>query len=354
MRLLVADGTKVIASVKANAYGHGIVAVGRELVDAGTDVLATASFADAVALREAGIRAPILLFGGVLPEAAPHVLDHELTPTIHNLRGARAFADAAVRPCGVYVKVDSGLGRLGVPLDSALEFIETVNSLGRLQVEGVYTHLPFADRDGLEWAQRGLARFDSLLRSLTEAGVTFAVTQARSSPGILVGLEDTCNAVCPGHLLYGVPHPAADLVQEWPFEPVLRRISTHLIHITEHDGAAAGPGSAYRLSSSSRTGVVPLGRFHGNRAAREGTAAMLIRGRRVPVVGISLEHATLDLGEAGDVDVGEPVVMLGSNGPETISLSDLASWQGASVLDVLMTLDRRGRYVYTRSPDRET
>jgi alanine racemase len=340
----------VIASVKANAYGHGIVAVASELVDAGADALATASFADAVVMREVGIHLPVLLFGGVLPEAAPHLLRNDLTATVYDLRSARALSDAADRRCGVYVKVDSGLGRLGVPIGDALDFIRTVNSLPRMKVDGVYTHLPFLDNDGLEWARARLQEFDGLLKRLEQENVRVAVTQARSSPGILLGLSDACSAVAPGHLLYGLRHPAAGLIGRWPFEPVLHAIRTSLIHITAHrKEASIGVGGSYRLSAGARTGVVPFGRFHGNRPAREGQAVMLVGGRRVPVIGISLEHATLDLSEARDAGVGDEVVVLGSDGTEAITLEEIAGWQDVGLLDVLMTLDRRGHYEYVRT-----
>src|SRR5262245_47347631 len=167
----VGPAVKVIPSIKANAYGHGVVAVARALSAQGVDALACGSFEDAVAVRAAGVATKILLFVGYLPEAVPRLLERGFVPTVANLETARAVAAAARRPPAVCAKVDSGLGRLGVRLREAVEFVSQVAALPRIAVEGIYTHLPFGDPAGLDWARAGVGEFRGVLRALGQAGI---------------------------------------------------------------------------------------------------------------------------------------------------------------------------------------
>jgi alanine racemase len=338
----------VIASIKANAYGHGAVPVARVLAREGAFALATASLDDALAVRAAGIDMPVVALGGWPPETAGTLLANGLVPTVHDRRSALAVSAAAARPTAVWVKVDAGLGRLGVPLEDAEAFVHEVAALPSLLVEGLYTHLPFVDAAGREWARESLGAFAALTARLRATGLALPVVQALSSAGIAAGLDDGgCTAVCPGHLLYGVPPAAADVVDASAFRPVLRAVRTRLAQVTLHPYARrAGLGGARSLAAGAVTGVVPFGRYQGHRPARDAVAVMLVRGRRVPVTGVSLEHSTLDLTGLADAAAGEDVVVLGEQAGERLALADLAAWQGVTAGDVLMSLDRRLETVY--------
>ena len=342
---------KFIAALKANAYGHGAAAVARALADDGdTFALATGSFEDALAIRETGVELPILMFGGALPEAARTLLAHDLIPTVYDLAGARAVAAAAAETAAggsaaVYVKVDAGLGRLGVPLPDALDFLRTLRDLPGLRVEGVYTHLSFFDEAEREWARGRLRAFDEFLRDLDAAGIDVPVSQALASSCLVAGLTSRANAVCPGHLLYGVPSVAPSVADASAFRPVLRAIRSRLIHAGP---PKAGMRGAAERDTPRRIGVIPLGLADGYRAPLSGRpACALVDGTRVPIRGVSLEHVTLDLSERPAARVGDEVVLLGESGSESITLADLAEWQGTRQHHVLMALDGRlpARYV---------
>lgn len=338
---------RVVASVKANAYGHGVVPVARALAGEGVFAVATGSFADALAIRKAAVPVRVLLFGGGLPQAALECLRHDLVPTVSSMEAAEAVSAAADTPAPVYVKVDAGLGRLGVPVEEATAFVRAVSALPGVVVEGLYTHLPFVDVAGRDWAESRLPAFRAVVDGLARAGLPIPVTQALASAGVVCGLDGGANAVCPGHVLYGIPPAAPDLGDFSAFRPVLRAIKTRLVHVSRHpDERAAGIGGSQRLPAGSRSGVVPCGRYDGYRAARSGDAVMLVGGRRVRVRGLSLEHATLDLTGSDGARVGDEVVVLGRDGGEEITLADLAAWQEASPVDVLMNFDRRLPYRY--------
>jgi len=338
----VGPATKVIPSIKANAYGHGVVAVARALSAQGAYALACGAFEDAVAVRRAGITTKILLFVSYLPDSVPRLLEHGFLPTVANLETARAVAAAVRRPAAIYVKIDSGLGRLGVPMWNAVEFVKQVAALPRIVVEGIYTHLPFGDPAGLEWAKSQLREFRALLRALEHAGIVVSVTQAISSAGVLAMLDHGCTAVCPGHLLYGLSPVSPVVADCHPFPPVLRAIRTRLIHVTRNPTARAiGLGGRYPVPGGAVTGVVSIGSRDGYRSARTGKATMLLSGYRVPVLGVSLEHTTLDLSAIPDPTIGDEVVVVGGQGGDRITLSELAEWQQVHPLEVLTAFSGR-------------
>jgi alanine racemase len=334
---------KIIAALKANAYGHGIVAAAKTLAPLGAFALSTGSFRDAVAVREAGIATPILMFGGNSPSGIKAYLDYDLIPTVYNMETAKAVSEAARKPAPIYIKVDAGMGRLGVELQRAEAFIRDIASLPRITIEGVYTHLSFKDAAGKEWSHQGIERFNAMIARLRGGGMDIPVTQAVASSNLMVGHMDGCNAICPGHLLYGLPSVESDLANIAPFQPVLRAVKAQLIHIGAFpDDVALKDGGYHVRRQSPRTGVVPLGLYDGYRKPQDGApAAVLLKGRRLPVLGVSLEHLTFDLLDLEDVSIGDNVVIVGEDGNDRITLAELASWQGNGLLDVLMNFDGR-------------
>jgi alanine racemase len=342
VRGLIKPGNHIIASVKANAYGHGIVPVARRLAEIGVEVLATGSFADAMAMRGAGITAPILMMGGALPSAMRELMRHDLIPTIHSQELADAVAAAAQRRSPVYVKVDCGLGRLGVPLRNAHRFVLDLASRPRIEIAGLYTHLPFADAEGLSFARARIERFQALVDGLARAGLAIPITQARASAALLARIEDDCSAVSPGALIYGLS-PVERSIASAMLRPVLTRIATRLIQVSPW-AADRSPefASQYAVRVQSTTGVVPFGRVDGNRAPLPGQDAhMLIGNVKARVLGVSLEHAVIDLSDVPYPAVGQQVVVLGATDGGRIALEDLARWQGVGVNDVLMSLNAR-------------
>jgi alanine racemase len=339
----LAGQRRLIASVKANAYGHGAVPVGRELARLGVETLWTGSIDEARAMRAAGIGARLLLFGGYLPADIPELLQHELTPTIYDRAGAEAVSAAASGPTAIYVKVDSGLGRLGAPLPDAEDLIRAIAALPNLVIEGIYTHLPFGSVAGRDWAREKYAAFAALLARLAARDIKPAVTQVWASSGLLAGLPDVCNAVCVGHLLYGLSPIAADVAPADALRPVLTAIKTRLIHVAHHAaGEDSAIGARYGMKNARVIGVVPLGLGDGMRSAAPGrTMSLLVRGRRAPVIGVSLEHTTLDLTGIDSPQVGDEAIVIGASDGLANSTKTLADWFGCSELEAVMTFSKR-------------
>jgi len=332
-------GTKLLCSVKANAYGHGVLAVVRSLEALGVDWVATASVGDSLALRGAGLRCRILLFGGQPPEAVPLLAERDLTVTVANAQTAHALAASRLRRPSVFLKVDAGLGRLGVPLEETEALLRDTLLPAGVAVDGIYTHLPFADANGERWARAGLDRFQALVDRLRHSGIEIPLVQALSSPGLSAGLPLVGNAVCPGRLLYGLV-PAAGGARSWGLDPALRSMTTQIVHLRRYTtDTRVAAGGRHSVRAGGATAVIPLGRSGGYLVDPALGPAVVHRGRRVPVISVSLEHATVDIGPF-PVAIGDEVAVLGGPGPH-VSLAELAEWSRLEPLEILVAFGRR-------------
>ena len=202
---------KLLVPVKANAYGHGAAVVGRHLESLGVEGLATANVDDAVAIRRAGAELPILIYGAHLPAGTEYLVRHNLTPTVYsteNLAAISGSAAAGGRTINVHLKVDAGMGRLGVRLDSAVAFARTIADTPGVHLEGIYTHIPFSDDVGAAWSLRRLAAFTDVVRAIeTERGAPVEFTQAAASSVLSQHFDSmVLNTIAPGHLTFGL-HP---------------------------------------------------------------------------------------------------------------------------------------------------
>ena len=273
----MAGARKVIAVVKGDAYGHGAAAVARTAEAEGADYIAAGNLDEAIAIRGAGITAPILVLGSLTVDAAAEVVRHTLIASVDDTRAADALAGAAHAPQPVWIKVDCGFGRYGVALPQALAFIRAVADKPQLRLDGIYTHLPFSDEPGRAWAARQTAAFRALVAALERAAMRFPVVQATASPGLLCGFDDD-TAVAAGHLLYGLDplRPDSGINAHFSgFRPALHRIVTILVHRTQRlEGETA---AGYLRHCRGPLGIVPVGLTHGYRPA-VGAAFMIVRG----------------------------------------------------------------------------
>jgi len=336
-----------IAAIKGNAYGLGAVTVARILQSMGVHSLATGSVDEARVIRNAGVNLPILLFASTLPNDIPELVSEGFIPTITSLDSARALAAAVTGEAPIYIKVDVGLGRLGIPIANAVKVICAIHELPHLQLQGLYTHVSFKDDVGRSWAAGRLAEFDRLVADLHARGIDFAVTQARASSAVLSGLEDRCNAVCIGHALFGLYPFPIELACTQELLPVIVQLSTNLIQVTRHgQGADLAIANEFGLDRDRIIGVLPVGLAHGiSRPTPGKTAQVLVRGRSVPVLAVSLEHTTVDLTRCPDAEVTDAVVLVGQSEDASIELEEYAGWRNESSLESLMHLSGHAQVV---------
>jgi alanine racemase len=325
---------KLLVPVKANAYGHGAAVVGRHLESLGVDGLATANVDDAVAIRQAGATMRILLYGAPLPAGNRYLLEHDLTPTVYSIDSARAISAIAVesgRTVNVHIKVDAGMGRLGVRLDEAVAFAREVICTPSVRLEGIYTHIPFSDAAGEAWSRRRLGAFTDVVRTIErEHQIEIEFVQAAASSVFAQGLPDSLNTISPGHMTFGLQPIAGARAEDAGYRKALSALRAALIHIGHRkegdDLAGTGPDG---LAADATVGVILFGMDNGYREGPVGTAYMLCHGRRCKVLSVSAEYTVIDLAHVPSPEVGDLVTVIGSDGDEEIAVETVAQHVGA-------------------------
>jgi alanine racemase len=325
---------RILAAIKANAYGHGVEAVALHLQSAGVEGLATANLADALVARRAGVSIPILMYGSALPGGLEVLVEHDLTPSIWTFDALKAVSRLAAeskRTLAVHVKVDAGLGRIGVRLDEAAAFVRELVATPGVLLEGIYTHLPFDGPAGAEWSSRRLAEFTALIRGVErEHGIAIEFTQAAASSILGEAFPDTLTTIAPGHLMFGLSPLARHAAEELGFRKALAALRGRLIHVGRRrrgdDVWGAGPGG---LAAGSTVGVVLIGMDNGYRASADSGAFMLCRGRRCPVLGVSAEYTVIDVSAVPAAAVGDTVTIIGEDDGDAITVESLAQHLGA-------------------------
>jgi alanine racemase len=344
VRQLVGPGRKIFAVVKADGYGHGAAELGAVFVANGADALAVADLGEGIRLRRRGIVTPILVYPNSLPEAAPDVIAHALIPTLVDLDGARAYAEAATGPCNVFVKVDVGLERLGVPAEQAVKTVTAMLELPRLRLAGLCAHPHVPDGADPAYAEWQLGRFTAVVDELQARGVPVPTRLLAASPFVLRFPQTYLNAVDPGRMLYGITFPGE--TSPVPLRPTLRALTTRVIALKEltprERFAELAP---FPLTAPMRLGVIPIGSADGVAWLHAGR--VLVRGRIAPIVaGPSLEHTRIDLTEVPDARVGDEVVIIGRQGDAEITAAEVARRHGLGLHHVATTVGPRVARVY--------
>ena len=344
VRQLVGPGRKIFAVVKADGYGHGAAELGAVFVANGADALAVADLGEGIRLRRRGIVTPVLVYPNSLPEAAPDAVAHALIPTLVDLDGARAYAEAATGPCDVFVKVDVGLERLGVPAEQAVKTVTAMLELPRLRLAGLCAHPHAPDGADPAYAEWQLGRFTAVVDELEARGVPVPTRLLAASPFVLRFPQTYLNAVDPGRMLYGITFPGE--TSPVPLRRTLRALTTRVIALKEltprERFAELAP---FPLTAPMRLGVIPIGSADGVAWLHAGR--VLVRGRVAPIVaGPSLEHTRIDLTEVPDARVGDEVVIIGRQGDAEITAAEVARRHGLGLHHVATTVGPRVTRVY--------
>lgn len=344
---LVGDRARIIAVVKANAYGHGAVEVGRALEQAGAAMLACADIEEGVVLREAGIRIPILVFGALSVSDLEGLFSHDLTPTISTPSAARALESAAVRhgrPIACHLKIDTGMNRLGFRHDNLARTIPDVAKSRHLRIDAVYTHFATADNPESPLFAEQRERFETAAATLASLGIDTPVRHAANSAAMLRDQRVWYDFVRPGLLLYGIIPPP--LAATLPLGPAL---SLHS-RIVAVKGLRAGEGAGYGMKTtmdrSATIAVVPAGYADGLDLRLAGRGHMLVRGRRMPIVGsVCMDMTTIDV-TGTDVEPGDEVVIVGQQGGESIGVREIAAAIGTIPYELLCRVGARIQRLY--------
>jgi len=347
----IPDPPRIIAVVKANAYGHGGSEAGLALERAGAAMLACADIEEGVVLRRAGVRIPILVFGALGISDLDGVFEFDLTPTISTPTAAENLAaavarrrDSAIRPLHCHLKIDTGMNRLGFRHDNLARTLPEIARSEHLAIDAVYTHFATADEPEHAAFDRQRQRFDTAVAALPALGITPALRHAANSAALLRDERVWYDFVRPGLLLYGiVPPPFAATL---PLRPALS-LHSRIVHVK---GIRAGEGTGYGLKSvvdrPATIAIVPAGYADGLDRRMATRSFMLVRGKRVPVVGsVCMDMATIDV-TGLDVHTGDEVVIVGQQGDAEIGVREIAAAIGTIPYELLCRVGTRIERVY--------
>jgi alanine racemase len=337
----------VIAVVKANGYGHGAGQVAGALEDAGADLLACADIEEGAALRAAGVKAEILVFGALSVSDLDGLFDCRLTPTISTPGAARAVQAASARyrhRLGYHLKIDTGMNRLGFRFDNLRRTLPGLLSSENLHLDAVYTHFATADDPDSALFDLQRRRFEQSLRDIESLGARPRYRHAANSAGMLRDSRVWFDRVRPGLLLYGmVPPPLASTID---LSPVMTLVSRVVAVKGLRPGEITGYGARFTAERATTIAIVPAGYADGLDLRLSGRGFVLIRGRRAPIVGsVCMDMLMADV-TGMDVSPGDEVVIIGSQGEESIDVREMAAAIGTIPWEIVCRLGSRIERVY--------
>jgi alanine racemase len=346
-----ARNSRVIAVVKADAYGHGAVPVSEVLLANGADILAAGTLQEAVALREAGFACPVLILGLTPDDCCDILMKYDLIPVTASYENARAIARAAeaagVRK-DVFMAVDTGMGRIGVPPDAigAAEAAR-VHALPHLRLQGIFSHFATADEADKGYALKQAERFNDFCERLRQSGVDPGMRTHANSAAILELPETLYDAVRPGILLYGCYPSARASAEDFPLRPVMsvKAKITYLKQVPR--GTPISYGRAFTTERESLIGTLALGYADGLPRFLTGKGRVIVRGAYAPIVGaICMDQCMIDVTDIKDAAPGDEAIVMGAQGDKRISAEEIGEKTGTVSYEILCGFGQRLPKVY--------
>ncbi|MFA5351304.1 MAG: alanine racemase [Candidatus Omnitrophota bacterium] len=337
--------TKILVTVKADAYGHGLIPVSKRLAGAGVDYLGVASIDEGVRLRKAHIKTPILVLGLILEQDIQSLFTFKLTPTICDYELAVALSRKAValkKPIRLHIKVDTGMGRIGVAHQDAFELVKKIHKLKSVIIEGIFTHFPFAD-SGRNFTAFQIKLFYKLVNELKKIGIAIPLVHAANSVGLINYRDSHFTMVRPGLVIYGLaPKPRLGI----KLKPALS-LKTRVIFIKQVPaGYGISYGHAYITRRPAHIVTLPIGYGDGYPRNLSNLAPLLIGGKRFYVSGrICMDQIMVDVGKFKP-KLADEVVLIGKQGKEKITIEQLADLAGTISYEIVCGLGSRIPRIY--------
>ncbi len=344
----LAGKTKVLAVIKADAYGHGMLLVAKVLVKEKVDFIGLSNLTEGIALRKAGIKTPVLLFETTLAEQAKGIVDHHLSPTVCTYELAVAldrYAQKRKRAVDIHVKVDTGMGRFGVWHEEALEFIKKIRRFEHLRIQGICTHFPSADTDPA-FTRRQIRCLENIVSRLKAEGISIPYVHAANSMGLVGYSSKILNLARPGLMLYGLyPRPA--LEKEMKLCPAMSVHSKIIFLKRIEKGRSISYGRTFIAPKPMTVATLPIGYSDGYLRGLSGRADVLVDGQRCPVLGrVTMDQIVVDVSRVKSPKLGMPVTVLGKQGKRRISADDLAAMADTINYEIVCSLGSRLPRVY--------
>lgn len=341
----------IMAVVKADGYGHGAIQVAKAGVLGGAERLAIAIVDEGIELRTAGFTVPIQVLGGTLENQLEQVVDYDLIQTVYNLEIPQALSKIAQRKkkkVKVHLKIDTGMGRIGVLPAKALEMAEKIVALPYIELEGLMTHLATADEADKSYTEMQVSLYRQVLKEFFERGIKISIKHLANSAAIIDLPNLEFDLVRPGIMSYGL-WPSKDVDHTIDLRPVMTW-KARIIHCKEvPSGSAISYGRTFLTKKTSKIATLPLGYADGYSRSLSNKGQVLVQGQRAKVVGrVCMDQIMIDVSHLSDISVGEEVVLLGSQGCERISAEEMAAWIGTINYEVVCLVNKRvPRYYIT-------
>ena len=352
LRGLLSAGCEIMAVVKANAYGHGAVEISRSLMTEGVVRVAVVSLDEGIALRAAGITIPIVIHGPQFPEQIRDAIAHRLTPVISDRSLLQTLAQATASLATTYpihLKVETGMGRLGLATDELLNLIDSGQLPASLRIEGLMTH--FADADGPTTGQteQQLTLFQSVVNGITARGLSIPLIHAANSGAAVRYPHSHYSLIRPGIMLYGY-HTLPASIPAPDLKPVLSLRSCIAQMRTIQTGGTISYNATFVAKRPTRVAVLPIGYADGFNRRLSNRGEVLVHGRRARIIGlVCMDMVMIDVTEIPEAAVRDEVVLIGRQGADQITAADLAEWTGTIAYETLCAIGPRVPRVYQTS-----
>lgn len=350
------DGAKLAAVLKADGYGHGSVAIARELEQ--EEFIwgyALAVAEEAFQLREAGIQKPILMLGYTFSDCYEELIRQEIRPAVFSIEMAKELSKAAVRvgkKVKVHIKVDTGMGRIGIfPGEDGVAFVDAVSKMEGLEIEGIFTHFAKADEADKTDSLRQAARFTEFIGRIEEQlGIVVPIKHCSNSAAILELPEFCMDMARVGIAMYGMPPSDEVQIEEAALTPALSWKS-HIVFMKEIEaGSSVSYGGLFTARETMLVATIPVGYADGYPRSLTGKGSVLIHGRRCPILGrICMDQFMVDVSKIPDVKVGDEVILLGKDNGEQITAEELGALSGRFNYELVCDINKRIPRVYLKN-----
>lgn len=347
----IPEETLVMAVVKADAYGHGVLQVAQAAVKAGADRLAVALPEEGRQLRNSDFKLPIQILGEVLPEQVSLLVEWNLIPTISKMETVKKLDELAAEKGivkKVHVKVDTGMGRIGIFPDNAVEFIKKVKSFDNIEVEGLMTHFAKADEKDKGYTYNQWEKFQMVIDELKEENIEISIKQAANSATIIDLPHMALNMVRPGIMMYGL-RPSHEVDQEFKLKPALSW-KAKIVYLKEvPPGTGISYGATYITDEKAQIATIPIGYADGYSRLLSNKGKVLINGQRAPIRGrVCMDQFMVDVSHIDDVKVGDEVVLIGTQGDKEVSATELANIIGTINYEITCDITKRVPRIYIK------
>lgn len=344
IKKLIGEKKELMAVVKGNAYGHDVLEVSSVVLDNGANRLAIARLEEGILLREAGITVPILVLGLTLKEQAELLVLYDITPAVSEFEMLEKLSKSAIKMnkiAKIHLKVDTGMGRIGIFPQEVLGFIKKVKSLKNVEIEGIFTHFSVADEKDKAYTENQFKKFNKVLIDIKREGINISIKHVGNSATLLDLPHMWLDMLRPGISIYGL-YPSPEVKKTIDLIPA-QEFKTRIIFLKELPaGESIGYGRTYITKRRTLVASLPVGYADGYNRLLSNQGEVLVRENRVPIIGrICMDQCMIDVTKLPQVEAGDEVVLWGKQGDEVISVEEIAQKIGTINYEIVHMPDKK-------------